>query len=667
MFTNITRCPSSDRVAGYSPTNPITGSSVSFPSPPTVNYHPYWCNVMDFMFDYEVLSEELDLAYLTLNKADSEIGCGRLDEIYGQLYTDPYVIQDYMGRLQSSEYLHNLAMFFTRRWDEFGREMVTNIKGENPVIHNNLFGRVRSDMQGPLLRRPIGAYEGGHVGQHQFEVVSAVPFLITLSDDSAMVPKGNLGSILPTLQSLVNAGDYNVDGSPISTRYSDFTYTLNEFGGGTVGYYYTVQNDNVGSNRRYINQFAIRLTVSIVPLRAVNPLDNIFTFKELVDYTFSYEWDFTHGYWHTPISGGTPPWNHTIDTFLDTYYSSFPGLYESWSSRPYAFELAYDGEVVCATYNEHKSVYNLIGYDSDVDRFVSTAENTQQHFAHLSDNITKECMPLVFLSYKDAVEKHFNFMSSNHLEALSELTDILRPVDSVILFKSLPSFISKKGVLVLKVLDLITDAYLTWRLGIAPTISDAEDVSRKARTFKSRILSGEVFAAQATSNGKFEIDLEAGDLPGAPECKVIVRTKLRIEPVLDSLLASVITTDSLGLLPKLSTMWDLIPFSFVLDWFTSAGTSADLIESQIKLLALDMVYHTSSIQVVREFTDQEQLDYHFEIVPGDDAEVGAAGYKKYVRFVSRDVPILGPSRISYLPEPGIPDWFTAGSLLYKKL
>jgi hypothetical protein len=670
MLTHYTRCPFADRIGGFPSTNPINGTLVGFPStPPGVNYRPYAHDVMNLICSYEVLSPEIDIGFLVNARPTSVTDCGNTEFLYGSLLESSEELYQYLGRIHTNETLTNAARFFTGRWDSFGSWRNPAIRGEHPVIHNNLFGTVESYDEGPLLRRPIDDYVDPPSPLQEFVISEVDPFSFVPQTAAPETPTGNLGSNVQMLMDAVNSGVYNITDGAYTYRLSDFTHTFDKYGPGSLAYYYTVQYDNAGANKRYINQFAIRLTVDMSIDSAGYRESGIYSFSELVNYLFTFEWVYVHAYWHTPISNSTPPYNHNIDTFLAAYSGHFPDLQSDWTTVPYGYPYSVEdsGTVSIATDYERKDIATMIGYDRTAGRFTSLGANTFPRFERQSDWLVKESLPLTFFSFKEAMEKHFNFMSSNHIEALSEFSDVLRPLNLVKLTRVLPSYISKRGVLVIKVLDLITDAYLTYRLGIAPTISDAEDVARKAKKFRHRLLSGSVYSSSSTFYGKYEVEIDEDDIPGYPSCTIVVSSKVRAKPVTDSLMTAMITADSVGLLPKASTVWDLIPFSFVLDWFIPVGESADIVESQFKMLALDLVYCVHSIKIEHLFTDYDQETYRFKVIDLSEADLGVAGYRKFVRFVDYSAPVLGPSRIPFLPEPGVPDWFTAGSLLYKQL
>jgi hypothetical protein len=252
-------------------------------------------------------------------------------------------------------------------------------------------------------------------------------------------------------------------------------------------------------------------------------------------------------------------------------------------------------------------------------------------------------------------------MESNHLEALFELGEITAPLDLVKLGRVLPSRIGKKGVRVVGLLDLLTSSYLTYKFGIAPTLSDAEDVSAKVKPLYERLTSGSLFTEQ-TGHGKVVVSLEEGNDLGVPPCYVTLRATVRVRPNPDSLVTALITADTMNLLPTLSNVWDIVPFSFLLDWFVPVGSYLNVVDAQAKILFVDVAYAVYTISVSEYFSNQLGSSLGWSVTDED-----GAGYRNFVRLVSKQPPVFGPTNLPVTSAPGIPDYGLFGSLVYKVL
>jgi hypothetical protein len=115
-------------------------------------------------------------------------------------------------------------------------------------------------------------------------------------------------------------------------------------------------------------------------------------------------------------------------------------------------------------------------------------------------------------------------------------------------------------------------------------------------------------------------------------------------------------------------MWDLVPFSFVLDKVHKVGDSLEYFDTSALFIALDIEYSTHSISCTYNFTEEDMEEHGFTSIPGSYEFWGEnlVGYKTYVRYAMNGrTPPLGPTRLPILSGGGISDWATAGALAYK--
>jgi hypothetical protein len=367
-------------------------------------------------------------------------------------------------------------------------------------------------------------------------------------------------------------------------------------------------------------------------------------------------WHYVHGVFADPGE----PLHMSISQYIAEYGDDAPHFNEWDINTVNTFETDELGWTSLGTRSVSKQFPELIGYSRTLKRFNSQDFGTFRHFEKAVIPAVGQALPLAFFSTKDALETQFSYMESNHVEALAEIGGIFDPLDLIKLGKVLPDYVGKKGVLLIKVLDLLTDAVLVYNLGIAPTYGDAVDVADKAETFRNRVLSGQALNAQ-TSNGKFTIPVPEELSAGYTDLVLVVRSKVRLKPIHDTLLASVLPVDALGLLPSFSTAWDLFPLSFVIDWLTSTGDSLDIVETTAMFMALQIEYCVHSFTIARRFTSDEEVIYSFDT----SGELGA-GYRHYIRIVSRELPVFAPTAYPVI-SPAVGNYSVAGSLLWKFL
>jgi hypothetical protein len=152
---------------------------------------------------------------------------------------------------------------------------------------------------------------------------------------------------------------------------------------------------------------------------------------------------------------------------------------------------------------------------------------------------------------------------------------------------------------------------------------------------------------------------------GVPPCWVILRATVRLRENPDSLMTALITADSVQILPSLSRAWDLIPWSFLVDWFVPVGQYLDIVDAQAKVLLLDCVYSVYTISVVEYFSDEVLNSLGCSVLSEEDS--GGAGYRTFVRLVSKQPPAFGPTRLPVASAPGIPDFGLAGALIWTRI
>lgn len=78
------------------------------------------------------------------------------------------------------------------------------------------------------------------------------------------------------------------------------------------------------------------------------------------------------------------------------------------------------------------------------------------------------------------------------------------------------------------------------------------------------------YDTRAEGRGKYFYRLPPGSL-GRDACDLTVRTKIVIPTNYNSWLGTFLKIDGLGVIPKFSNLWDLIPFTFAVNWFTNVG------------------------------------------------------------------------------------------------
>lgn len=163
--------------------------------------------------------------------------------------------------------------------------------------------------------------------------------------------------------------------------------------------------------------------------------------------------------------------------------------------------------------------------------------------------------------------------------------------------------------------------YLAYHYGILPTIGDLQKIFDGLRELKAHRFPG---LASGSAGSTDVVPLINGQHKLTRRLKLIVRTN---ETMLTELCYRV---ERLGLFPNLTSIWDLIPFSFVLDWFISVGDWLEVVDTYQRTLR----YPISSI-TMSERTEITRDQKPSAILP----YVGPVTVVNYHRWVSDQCPL----------------------------
>jgi hypothetical protein len=146
---------------------------------------------------------------------------------------------------------------------------------------------------------------------------------------------------------------------------------------------------------------------------------------------------------------------------------------------------------------------------------------------------------------------------------------------------------------------------------------------------------------------------------GRPEVHLRTRTKIVVDITPTGVLASTLAFDASGLLPRVSRVWDLIPFTFVVNWLTGIGAHLNRLETSAFLCTVP-AYYVHTYELTTPFTTEE-----LEYLGASDIGATAAEIKIFNRDVSIFAPMPLYSRFGFGMPTGSPSWAVVGSLFYQ--
>lgn len=302
-----------------------------------------------------------------------------------------------------------------------------------------------------------------------------------------------------------------------------------------------------------------------------------------------------------------------------------------------------------------------IGYSPISREYSDSGLFSFKRFWSVSQGVVPDAYPLSFFAAKAAVDGYLETMKANHIEFLNDLGSWLSLVDLVAAVARL-----RKGVILPQLIKLLADARLAYSFGIAPTLSDAKDIAEKAHLIQSRL---DALTQPQLIHGSFSMDVPAALSP--LPLSMVVHSKLRVRLSPDSFLTGALSLRSVGLLPSPSSLWDCIPWSFLVDWFLHLGEFTEDVEFSAMMLCLAVEFSVNSVLLYHQF-DSEFLAEHNSTAFSTDTRsihLTGAGYRLFSRWPQMGFPALSPSRL--LPYvhgvASIPDWGNFASLIVQKI
>lgn len=135
----------------------------------------------------------------------------------------------------------------------------------------------------------------------------------------------------------------------------------------------------------------------------------------------------------------------------------------------------------------------------------------------------------------------------------------------------------------------IADGYLSVNYGLLPTIDDLKSIFeafQRSRPYLDKNGFKTYNAVYTTSASNKLADLD-----------VTQRIKLAIANTDEGISSLASSIDNIGFLPTFENLWDLIPYSFVIDWFVNIGDILEKVDSGLRLARLPIKYVTTSLKL----------------------------------------------------------------------
>lgn len=179
----------------------------------------------------------------------------------------------------------------------------------------------------------------------------------------------------------------------------------------------------------------------------------------------------------------------------------------------------------------------------------------------------------------------------------------------------------------------LSEAYLAYIYGVSPTANDVRNLARVVqREMSARIDESEVLY------GTFRYVFDENPI-GSGTLSLVSRSKVVING-LSSLANLLLASRSVGVGLTLANLWDLVPFSFVADWFVNLGDRFQDIDDSVLLATLSPSYFVNSFTVRYSLSDDEKARYGLQLSSDPWFQV-------YMRDVSRYNPVPRDTSIDW--------------------
>lgn len=160
--------------------------------------------------------------------------------------------------------------------------------------------------------------------------------------------------------------------------------------------------------------------------------------------------------------------------------------------------------------------------------------------------------------------------------------------------------------------------------------------------------------------GEYEFNFVSGTF-GRPASSLKTRSKIVLDLSARALASSLLGADSFGVLPKASNLWDLLPFTFVVNWFTGVGPALKRVE-YATLMSTIPAYYVHTYTITSPFTVSETSNWSMA-----SDEYNPLSIKLFYRDVSLFSPLPRDSRFGFGIPTRLPPIGAAGALLWQIL
>jgi hypothetical protein len=279
---------------------------------------------------------------------------------------------------------------------------------------------------------------------------------------------------------------------------------------------------------------------------------------------------------------------------------------------------------------------------------------------NLVDGNMFDLRPSSFLAASDAFDKYLTVLQGSNLQTLVKLPGILELLPDLGPLMETLAKASRGDVSAVKdLIDLLTKLILQYQFTVRPLQKLADQISDKDI---SSMLQALTHSRTAVIYGGFHYTFTDNENFFHDGSLVLdTQAKVKVHFDISTSMALMLSANSLGILPTLSRLWSLVPFSFVIDWFTNMSKRLHLVDNQITFATFGISWCLYSYKLTY-YPSPEALSTFGLKSYLDDKPFGISVYR---RELSRLMPRLRDSKFDFLRPTSRPDSLTVGALIWQ--
>lgn len=262
-------------------------------------------------------------------------------------------------------------------------------------------------------------------------------------------------------------------------------------------------------------------------------------------------------------------------------------------------------------------------------------QRIKEHIDAIARQLVPDKFPIPDVDYGELAMQASERVNANRVNMIAFLRDLRKPQEMIPKLRNL------------RQLKTLADNYLTVEYGILPTVSDVQTIFGAFRRLAPYVDRN----GFDTYGAKFTATQESDDKIFTLEQRI----KLAIDDEDSEFLVLLQRLESMGTLPTFENLWDLVPYSFVVDWIIDVGGFLERVDTRLRLMRLNIRYATMSrkVSVSGPLVWDSQSPY-----------VGRVQWEQYHRWVSDQCP--APPLSLQTTFQDFSHWLESGALLTQR-